>query len=151
MKNILISLLVTFTTSTCLASLNRNCSLFGLYEREGWVIHSSSEFDKIEQKIDATLRKGLESGKIVFDMSGPIVTSDTVDGGEILLAGFLFDDLSTPQEEMYGDIALVEAPSKNNIRAEIRWYETGKRHIVFNSRILTCFSEVPPFSDNSVF
>ncbi|MGE3608295.1 MAG: hypothetical protein AB7I27_01810 [Bacteriovoracaceae bacterium] len=133
-----------------LAEDMKSCRFTETYKADGWVIHDPANFKKVEQEISGKLKKGLMNGSIVIDISGPLTTQDTVDKQEVLLAGYLFDDLRTDRDTMYGDIALVEHPEKNNQRVEIRWFDGKKRNIIINPNILTCFSEIAPVALNSV-
>lgn len=126
------------------------CRLTGLYMNHGWVIHNPADFKSIEKTVTQRIQTGLESGTIIVDTSGMIGTDSTVEGNAIALMGYMFDDLTTSQDTMYGDLALIEWPERNNVRAEIRWFDGKNRNIVFNPDILTCFTESPPFVDNSV-
>lgn len=137
-------------TFSAIAEEMKPCRFTDLYKADGWVIHDPANFQKVEAEISSKLKKGLEDGSIIIDISGPLLTKDTVDGQEVLLAGYLFDALSTDRDTMFGDIALIEHPSKDNQRVEIRWFDGKKRNIIINPNVLTCFSEIPPFAENSV-
>lgn len=127
-----------------------NCSLAFSYKSKGWIVHNSSEFTIIEKNVLYRLNKGLAENSIVLDLSGLIITHQTPSGEPVVLQATMYDDLMTAKDEMYGDIAILEVQYQPGVRAEIRWYERERKHIVFNSDILTCLSEAPPFADNSV-
>ncbi len=151
MKNtIFASVCLLFISQLTFAGSAKVCHLTDSYLSQGWLVHSPAEFKQIESQVTARLRAGLDNGSIVDDISGPIRTSNTLDGQEIGLEAYMFDDLGTDRDLMYGDIALIEYPEKNNQRVEIRWFDGHSRHIVFDESVLTCFSDIPPYVDNSV-
>lgn len=149
-KIFIVMTLITLTLTSAHAEGMKPCRFTDLYKAGGWVIHNPANFKKIESEISAKLKSGLEDGSIVIDISGPIMTRDTVGDQEVLLGGYMFDALATDRDTMYGDIALIEFPERNNERVEIRWFDGKKRNIIINSDILTCFSDIPPFAENSV-
>lgn len=151
MKRIILSLTLPFLFMTNAHADTPACTWINEYQQMGWQVHSPSEFNQIEQQLNFRLQNGLADGSIINDISGPVLTKNTVNQQEMELAGFMFDDLRTSRDEMFGDIAVIEDPNNNFQRVELRWYENSVRHIVFNSQVLTCFTELPPPVDNSVF
>jgi hypothetical protein len=127
------------------------CRYENAYIGDGWNVINSSEFKKHEIVFFKTLNKGLEDGSIVADISGPILTNDTVTGEEMLFDGIMWDNLKTDRDIMYGDYAIVVNPNDQTEVAELRWFDGAKRNIVYNPSILKCQSEAPPYVSNSVF
>lgn len=145
MKKFLLGLL--FLSLSSLASL---CEYTGSYQSTGWKIHDPSTFEVYSKMVKDSIKKGLDDKSVIFDISGPIPTENTVDGQSILLDAMMFDNLKTPQDEMYGDFAILEIVNDTRDLVEVRWYDGDKRNIVFNPKFLNCMSESAPYVDNAV-
>ena len=126
------------------------CAYLAQYEALGWNVLPSSQFDSFAKKVKETIKSGLDQGTVVFDISGPILTDQTLDGTELLLDAMMFDNLKTDSLEMYGDYAILETADSNHDLVEVRWYDGKRRNIVINPAFLKCMSESAPMVDNSV-
>lgn len=126
-----------------------SCKLTSLYQAYGWVVHDANSFQNIAQDVTKRLERGLNDQSIVKDISGPMAGTDTPDGQVLELMGYMYDDLKTPHDLMYGDIALIKKANDNTL-VEIRWFDGKARNIVLNPTFLKCFTEVPPIAENSV-
>lgn len=132
-------------------SNNSFCHLENSYLNADWNIHNASEFKDLSKQIIQELNEGLHSGQYIFDLSGEIITTNTVDQKEIPLVAIMWDNLKTDTFIMFGDIAILYAElNQQKIPVEIRWFDGQQRNIVYNPEILTCFSEEPPHAINSV-
>lgn len=144
-KKILFTLI--FVSFSSFASF---CQYTESYLSTGWTIHDPSTFFTHANFVKNTIKTGLNDETVVFDISGPILTDDTVDGGEILLDAMMFDNLKTPNDEMFGDYAILESVGSTRELVEVRWYDGNTRNIVFNPKFIKCMSEAAPYVDNSV-
>lgn len=136
--------------SLLLAAAAASACVYGeTYLASGWKVHDPSEFEKVVGEIKSKIRSGLETGTVRFDMSGPILTTQTIDGREMLLDGMMFDNLETPRDEMFGDFAILESVDSRNA-VEVRWYDGQRRNIIVNPKFLRCMSESAPYAENSV-
>ena len=144
-----LTLMVLLQSCSSLSFASNKCYLQDQYEAMGWIVHPATEFTKFEHQVDERLKAGLQNQSILVDISGPIVTKNTVNQQETEFMAYMFDDLATNKDEMFGDIAVVE--DEQNQRVELRWYQDGFRQIVFNPLVLTCITEPAPVADNSVF
>lgn len=145
MKKIFLSLI--FLSFTVFAD---DCTYTNSFSQSGWKIHDSKNFGKYANFVKTTIKNGLDDKSVVFDLSGPIMTRSTVDGLPILLDAMMFDNLKTPQDEMYGDYAFLEIVNDTRDLVEVRWYNGKERNIVFNPKFLKCMSEAAPYVDNAV-
>lgn len=148
-KKLLIVALTLCSANLFAGTTERYCRHINAYKNDGWTIHTPSNFDLLEKKISTLVEEGKAAGHIVDDISGPILTADTPDGTEILLAAVMFDDLRTDRDEMFGDYAIIYTDDGSDV-AEVRWYDGKVRNVVYNPEVLTCISEEPPFVSNSV-
>lgn len=106
----------------------------------GFVQHDSSEFTTIHKR----LQNALSGQSIRTDL-------DLIFGSIHLEKPVHFqswDDLNTPDLEMYGDIVFYSDIDSGNT-FEIRWYEMGKKHFVISSSQCSC--DDVPLADNALF
>ncbi len=61
-----------------------------------------------------------------------------------------FDNLVTPQDEMYGDIVFIKDRFSNEL-IEVRWYQNSMKLIAFNKELQSCPTEVVPLVENALF
>lgn len=126
------------------------CKYQGQYEALGWNVLPSSEFESAARMVKDKIKSGLDEGTVVFDISGPILTDQTLDHSELLLDAMMFDNLNTDRDVMYGDYAILETADSAHHLVEVRWYDGKKRNIVINPAFLKCMSEAAPWVENSV-
>lgn len=126
------------------------CKYQSQYEALGWNVLPASQFESAAKFVKNAIKSGLDQGTVVFDISGPILTNQTIDGTELLLDAMMFDNLKTDRDIMYGDYAIIETADSNHDLVEVRWYDGKKRNIVTNPAFLKCMSEGAPWVENSV-
>lgn len=142
---------IIFFLFTSLSAANANfCSDKATYMNSDWVIHNPSSFDTHLKHVQERISHGVNEGSVIFDTSGPVVANHTMSGKSLILNAQMYDDLQTPQHEMYGDLATLETLESPKQFVEVRWYEQGQRHIVFNPDFLTCVTSPAPMVVNSV-
>ena len=127
----------------------KNCRYYNGFIHTGWVVHDPATFDTFNKQIVSAVKSGVDSGEIHFDMSGPILTNETINGQELLLDAISWDAKTTPQMTMFGDYAFIENAT-NHEMVELRWYDGNKRNVVINPKFLRCMSESAPYVENSV-
>lgn len=120
------------------------------YEALGWNVIPSSQFESAAQFVKESIKSGLKLGTVIFDISGPILTDQTVDHQELLLDAMMFDNLKTDRDIMFGDFAILETSDSDRHLVEVRWFDGMKRNIVINPAFLECMSESAPLVENSV-
>lgn len=133
-----------------LCSFAQDCVYSKSFENTGWIIHNPQTFEQHSINVKNLIKNGLDDGSVVFDISGPILADQTIDGQELLLDAMMFDNLKTNRDDMYGDFAILEVANESRGLAEVRWYDGKQRNIVINPKFLKCFSEGAPYVDNSV-
>ena len=133
-----------------LCSFAQDCVYSKSFENTGWIIHDPQTFEQHSINVKNLIKNGLDDGSVVFDISGPILADQTIDGQELLLDAMMFDNLKTNRDDMYGDFAILEVANESRSLAEVRWYDGKQRNIVINPKFLKCFSEGAPYVDNSV-
>lgn len=133
-----------------LCSFAQDCVYSKSFENTGWIIHDPQTFEQHSINVKNLIKNGLDDGSVVFDISGPILADQTIDGQELLLDAMMFDNLKTNRDDMYGDFAILEVANESRGLAEVRWYDGKQRNIVINPKFLKCFSEGAPYVDNSV-
>lgn len=143
-------LLVLLSVFWSLCSFAQDCVYSSSYENTGWIIHDPQSFEQHAKNVKNLIKKGLDDGSVIFDISGPILADQTIDGQELLLDAMMFDNLKTDRDDMYGDFAILEVVNELRDLVEVRWYDGMKRNIVVNPKFLRCFSEGAPYVDNSV-
>lgn len=136
MKNLLFAVLISssslFAADTCQSSKN--------LVNAGFIQHDSAEFSSIHKRLQnkitgQTIRTDLD---LVF---GSIYLEKPVHFQS-------WDDLQTPDLEMYGDIVFY-SEIETNKTFEIRWYEMGKKHFVISNSQCSC--DDVPLADNALF
>ena len=140
-------LIVFITSQTLFAS---ECKLIGAYEELGWKVHSPHDFNYYLKKVKQNVKSGLEQGELVLDLEGTLSSTRTVDHRRIYMGILSWDSLLTRNEVMYGDFAIFQNKFEPYEYLEVRWFESGKKHVVYNDKSLNCISIIPPFSDNSI-
>lgn len=135
-------LFVMLSTSLSFAQTEspKTCSVDEALRKLGWVEHSEQELPSIWQRFEETVqtpsyKKDIET----------IYPSDEL---KSLVHFISFDSSTTPEEEMFGDVAFYRE-EKSNKPLEIRWYEGGKKHFShFGSR---CSVDTVPLAENALF
>lgn len=106
----------------------------------GWIQHSADELEDIwnQQSLES------QGPHYVSDMSATYHSSQINDFVQFQS----FDNLTTPQMEMFGDLALYQH-HKTNEMLEVRWYAQGKKHFVHKMGV--CTVDVVPIAENTLF
>lgn len=151
MKSIYLVLALMMTISSHAQNSNfdnlKSCKFYQSFVDSGWVVHDPDTFRESEYAVVTVVTDGLNSGRIIHDMSGKIGTDKTVGNKVIMLDAVMYDSLSTSRDTMYGDFAILQW---QNTISEVRWYDGKNRNISINPEVLTCMSEFAPTVSNSV-
>ncbi|MCB0385542.1 MAG: hypothetical protein KDD43_09125 [Bdellovibrionales bacterium] len=112
--------------------------------RAGWVIHSTSDFKSIAGKVQKWFTS--EPNNFVEDLSGTVYSS--VASKMVTINSF--DYIPTPQGEMFGDVAFF-TDFRSDELIEVRWYDLGKRHVVYDKSQTPCATNSLPMAENALF
>ena len=79
--------------------------------------------------------------------------SDYCHNEKLILWIVIFDRISTPRGEMWGDISFSRTGPDTDEYVEIRWYnpETKTKHIVCNPDHVFCLTTKVPLAYNTIF
>lgn len=116
------------------------CATDTWFKEEGWSIHSTDEFTTTA----LTLEKRTKESTVKDDM-------ETEFDSDLYQKSFHFrswDDLSTLDTEMYGDIVFISEPLTHKL-IELRWYEDGRKHLVYREN--ECAMDLIPLATNTLF
>jgi len=133
-------------------------------------IHPSHAFERLAASVIRDFADA--SGDHVFDTAGPIRSLYGSSEDEILKL-FSYDDVTTPQARRYGDVVFVFLLDHKDRREaepmqwasgyepmtgglidrliEVRWWQDGTRHLVYNDAWVRCASHSLPMADNALF
>jgi hypothetical protein len=139
------SVLILFIGATAFA--NGYCPSADMYEAEGWVVHKSEDFGKLESKLIATISAETAKGNVEPDLKGNMIVVDP-DGKEIMLDVITLDNTQTDRDTMWGDYAIY-THHETQERVEIRWFD-GKKNLVINSKYINCITGTPPPAENTL-
>lgn len=117
----------------------------------GWVIHSEKDFDQIlEQKLHKLIPE--IGADLVLDFT-EFYKSDFSHDYYLIMSIVILDRISTPRDEMWGDVAFTKTDCDTEEYIELRWYDpvTKKKHIVCNSKYVCCLSTKVPLAYNTIF
>ncbi len=106
----------------------------------GWVEHSSG-LSQIANRLKTEIEKSNWVPDLESTMLSPSLRKH--------LKFSSFDNLDTPQSEMFGDVAFY-ADLKTGEVLEVRWYADGKKHFA-HSRSIDCSVDGVPFAVNALF
>ena len=152
------------------ATAAKSCDSDRALLRADFEIHNPAEFDHLAAQ---TISKLTESGdNFVLDATGPIRSHYSHHVGETLKL-FSYDDITTPQSTQYGDIAfffVIDPSGKSEQRdphllrlssrvsqpivkqlVEVRWWDDGKRHAVYNADWVRCAASALPMAENTLY
>ena len=144
---LIIALMLIFSTQISMA---KNCQTDASYSKQEWKITYPNNFNSIYKDLQRDLSQGIMNKEITKDLDGTIVTSQGY-LNRIYMHTRSWDTLSTPQKEMFGDIAIFTNRLNEDEILEIRWFENGVKHIAVNSKYLECVSISAPFPENTIF
>jgi len=117
----------------------------------GWVIHSEKDFGQIlQQKLNEFIPEfGVD---LVLDFT-EFYKSDFTHDYYLIMSIIILDRVSTPHDEMWGDVAFTKTDCKEPEYIELRWYDpvTKKKHIVRNAKYVCCLSTKIPLAYNTIF
>lgn len=79
--------------------------------------------------------------------------SDFCHKDRVILWIVIFDRVSTPRDEMWGDISFARTGPDTSEYTEIRWYDpaTKTKHIVCNPTHVSCLTTKVPLAYNTIF
>lgn len=143
-----VALWFTFLTGHLNAS---DCELNNIYTQKGWRVHDVAEFDKYLNFYTFYIKQGINSGQIVQDLTGNMVTNNTLDRRDMLMRVVSWDNLLSDKALMYGDYVIFKSQSEEQLFLELRWFDGVIRHIVYNGNVLACVSIIPPTATNTIF
>lgn len=106
----------------------------------GWVIHEESEFTEVYSR--------LETRRMEPDMIDDLDLDFDSDTLEKTVHFRSWDSLTTYDLEMYGDLVYYSDLETKKV-FEIRWYESGTKHMVRQGIKCTC--DDIPLAENALF
>jgi len=138
------------------ASVETNESLKGCnntqaYLDNDWIIHNPKHFNKILKKQSRLISTGLEDGSVEEDLNGTIRTYNAIGGRPVLMKVETFDSLNTDRDLMYGDFAVMVKHFSPEQSLEVRWFDGKQKHVVINSKYMSCISTSVPIAENTIF
>jgi hypothetical protein len=142
------TILFTLVAFLFSASTFASCSFSTVLSQDGWKVHSAKQFNRLSQEVLANIEGGIDSGLIIPDMKGTFYNRNGVDE-ELHIKVQSWDDLTTPQSEMFGDIAVMTEAFSGTV-VEVRWYEAGVKNVVFDLNWVTCMVHTIPYAINSI-
>ncbi len=108
------------------------------FQKNGWTIHSSSEFETIYKDIRKKTTEGVADKTMVQDIEAMFMTPNSFITPDYYVRATTWDVLATSNDVMYGDIAIFVDHFKPETALEVRWFDGEKRHLVYNDKILSC-------------
>ncbi len=121
------------------------------FNNNGWVIHSETDFDQIlDQKLNEFIPEIGTNLVLDFD---EYYKSDFSYDYYLIISILILDRVSTPRDEMWGDVAFAKTTYEQAEYIELRWYDpaTKKKHIVRNAKYVCCLSTKVPLAYNTIF
>jgi len=117
----------------------------------GWVIHNAENFQQIlqEKLKEFTPQIGTD---LVLDAAESYISDFSCDYYLIMWV-VIWDRVSTPKDEMWGDVALSMTGPCSEEYTEIRWYDpvTKTKNIVCNPQHAFCLTTKIPLAYNTIF
>lgn len=142
MIKVLISLFaLSLFSSVAYAQL---CTTNNFFEDEGWDTHAGQDFDAVSKNVLAYYE--LNKKDFVDDVT-EVYYSEAL---ETLIDFQSFDDLRTPDREMFGDIVVLKKQETGEL-LEVRWYADETKHIIYNHALQECAQDLIPVADNTLF
>jgi hypothetical protein len=139
----IVFVLVLLDASSCWADQDLSSADITLTSL-GWVVHSSSDFKHISRQVLAKFSE--ERADRVYDTRFVIYCSICY-----RLVNFeSYDSLSTPRDEMYGDIVFITDPVSDELIG-LRWYDGQTNHVVFDDGRQCCVTDRIPRAKNCLF
>lgn len=141
------------TIFVCLLSayVSEACSNEKAFCDSGWIIHSTDDFDQIVKKklIEFIPEIGTD---LVLDHA-ECYMSDFSHDEYLIMWIVIWDRLSTCNDEMWGDVAIVKTGSCTEEYVEVRWYDpvTKQKHVVYNPKYACCLTTKVPLAYNTIF
>lgn len=121
------------------------------YKENGWIIHNSTEFDKILNDVRKLVADGINNSTLVRDLDSFMVTNNSKISPDLFMKVDTWDMTSTSQELMYGDIAILTDLFTPENALEVRWFDGKNKHLVFNDMHMYCISTKQPNASNTIF
>lgn len=121
-----------------------DCATNRFFEGEGWNTHQSDDFKKTTE----SLRQYIEGNATYLrpDQES-IFYSEELDH---LIHFQSYDDIRTPDLEMFGDVVLLNDLSTGEL-IEARWYSNKVKNLIHNQTKEKCAANLIPYADNTLF
>ncbi len=146
----LIALAVLIFSTTVFAQV-KACTTDSAYKNTGWEVVYPKDFDAFYAVFEKVLKAEIQSGELVDDLDSILSTTSSVQAGSSLyMRAQTWDRLSTPRDEMYGDLAVFTNKFAPEEVLEVRWYTNSKKFVAVNSKHLRCVSVIVPYAVNSI-
>ena len=146
-----IIILMSIMFYVALANALAECPNQQAFMDSGWVVHNGKSFHQIvDKKLDEFLPQvGTE---LVLDHA-EFYKSDYSHNHYLIMWIVIWDRVSTPRDEMWGDVAVTMTGPNSEEYIEIRWYDPVKKekHIVCNPDYVCCLSTKIPLAYNCIF
>ncbi len=139
----LVTVLVLVSSIPCRAEEDSSTTA-GYLIVQGWEVHESRNFASVSQRVLADCAE--EKDQYVYDTGGFLFSRAA---GRIVRYD-VYDRLTTPHREMYGDIVFLTDPENGEL-LELRWFDGEKRHLIFNGERQKRVTGLVPIVINSLF
>jgi len=151
MKIIIILTILLYSVQVFSNEECSECPNTQAFIESGWVIHSEEDFAQIlEQKLNEFIPEIGADLRVDFI---EFYKSDFSHDYYLIMSIVILDRVSTPRDEMWGDIAFTKTDCASSEYIELRWYDpvTKKKHIVRNADYVSCVSTKVPLAYNTIF
>lgn len=122
----------------------QDCASNRFFESEGWNTHKSDEFKKTTDSLGQYIERNKDF--LRPDMES-VFYSEELEG---LVHFQSYDDIRTPDLEMFGDIVLLHVVSTGEL-VEARWYSNKIKNLIHNTTVQKCAADLIPYADNTLF
>ncbi|SDP44437.1 hypothetical protein [Desulforhopalus singaporensis] len=133
------------------ATASAHCPLTEIFFENGWIIHNENDFEQILQEKLVEFREQI-GNDLVFDHA-EYYRSDYSHDCYLIMRVVIWDRVSTPKDEMWGDVAFTHVAPCEGEYVEVRWYDpvTGEKHIAYNPKYVCCCTTKIPLAYNTIF
>ena len=125
-------------------ALSAVCTTDNFFTEEGWDTHSNQDFAAISKNVLAYYE--LNKKDFVDDVTESYYSEEL----DQLVDFQSYDDLRTPDREMFGDIVVLKKQATGEL-LEIRWYADQTKHIIYNHALQECAQDLIPDAINTLF
>ena len=120
------------------------CTTNNFFEAEGWDTHTGQDFAAVSNNVLAYYELNKK------DFVDDITESYYSEALDALVDFQSYDDLRTPDREMFGDIVVLKKQETGEL-LEVRWYADQTKHIIYNHALQECAQDLIPDADNTLF